>query len=736
MTVLDSRAVRTFLASFLILFLQVALIRWMPAYIRLLSYFSNFILLASFLGIGIGCLLAPSRFRLFRWFPLVQAVVVAAVYFFRLEIGVAAQGSIYFSSGTADDVVLVESTMLLPVIFVIVAALFITLAQRMGREMATLPPLRGYTVNLAGSLAGVLGFAVMSWLQLAPSMWFGIAALSAVPLVLTPEPVVGALDDRSSETRTTRVAGVVRRDVAASAFTRKIVAGLNVALLIATVVLVHVMARGALWSPYYKITVGQEGADTVVEVNNIFHQSMAPVEHKEYFYQWPYTVFGDTFEDVLILGSGSGTDVAAALRHGAKRVDAVEIDPMIIQLGRELHPDRPYSDPRVTVVADDARHFLRTTQKKYDLVVFALIDSLTLQSSFSGVRLESYMFTEESFRAVRDRLEPDGVLVIYNYFRERWLVDRLANTAFAAFGEEPRVHVHEARAYLGVLMAGPRLAQLTADPEVPDRVTAFGQSHAPSPARVHQRDPSIEPATDDWPFLYLENRHLPTHYGIALLVILVVSIVSVLAVGRVGLAQVRAQGRPPSPEVSAAAASATTGWSWQYFLLGAGFMLLETKSIIQFALLWGSTWVVASLAIASVLTMALVANYVVSRTEIRRPWLVGAVLIALLTVSYFVPIGRISFDSLAVESIFYAGLVFSPILCAGLLFGSAIKRSTSLARDYGTNLLGAMVGGVGEYLSLLTGFRVLILLIALCYIGALIARRGSNVPKYADVPNT
>ena len=52
---------------------------------------------------------------------------------------------------------LVESTMLLPLLFVIVAALFATLAQRMGREMAALPPLRAYTINLAGSLAGVVG---------------------------------------------------------------------------------------------------------------------------------------------------------------------------------------------------------------------------------------------------------------------------------------------------------------------------------------------------------------------------------------------------------------------------------------------------------------------------------------------------------------------------------------------------------------------------------------------------
>ena len=680
MTFSDSRGARVFLASFLVLFLEVALIRWMPAYIRLLAYFSNFILLASFLGIGVGCLLAPSRWRLFAWFPLLQAVVIAAVYVFRLEVAVPTTGSIYFSSGTAEQVVVVESTMLLPLVFVIVAALFATLAQRMGKEMAALPPLAGYTLNLLGSLAGVCLFAVISWLQLSPAWWFAIGFAAAIPLLLLAEP--GA---------------------AASAPRGGVVLAANIALLAFALVCVHVLARGSLWSPYYKITVGREGADTVVEVNNVFHQSMAPVDHKEYFYQWPYMVFGDTFQNVLVLGAGSGTDVASALRHGAAQVDAVEIDPVIVQLGREHHPDHPYSDPRVTAVTDDARHFLRTTTKKYDLVVFALIDSLTMQSSFSGVRLESYMFTEQSFRAVRDRLAPNGLLVVYNYFREPWLVDRLANISAAAFGQEPRVHVHEARAYLGVLMAGPRLSTLTTDPVIPERVTAYGQSHARSPARMHVRDAGIEPASDDWPFLYLRDRHIPRHYLAALALILAVSTVVVLLV-------VRGQAGK---------------WSWGFFLLGAGLMLLETKSIIEFALLWGSTWVVASLAIASVLSMALVANYVVSKVEITRPWLVGGVLLALLALNFFIPVGTIAFESRVIESFFYALLMFSPILCAGLLFGSAIKRSTSLPRDYGTNLLGAMVGGVGEYLSLVTGFRTLLLVIALCYVGAIAARRRS-----------
>jgi SAM-dependent methyltransferase len=685
-----TREARTLLASFLVLFLEIALIRWMPAYIRLLSYFSNFILLASFLGIGLGCLLAPVRARLFTWFPLLQAAVISAVYFFRLEVAVPTSGSLYFSSGTAAKVVVVESTMLLPLLFVIVAALFTTLAQRMGREMAQLPPLRAYTLNLAGSLAGVVVLGLISWLELPPSVWFGIAFASAIPLLATP--------DRSLE----GIAGPPpgRRPSAA-------VLAINLVLLAASLALVHTMARGAIWSPYYKITVSQQGPDTVVEVNNIFHQSMAPVEQKEYFYQWPYMAFGNTFKNVLILGAGSGTDVAAALRHGVEHVDAVEIDPVIIRLGRRWHPYRPYFYPRVTIVNDDARHFLRTSTRKYDLVVFALIDSLTLQSSFSGVRLESYMFTEESFRDVRSHLADDGVLVIYNYFRERWLVDRLANTAAAAFGEEPYVHVHEARAYLGILMAGPRLHQLPGPPTVPERVLAFGQSHAPSPARILTRDPSVEPATDDWPFLYMRDRHIPGHYAAVIAMILAFSAIAVFLTLRL---------QPPG-------AAGGGSWSWQFFLLGAGFMLLETKAIIQFALLWGSTWVVASLAIVSVLGMALLANYVVARLEITRPVLVGVVLVILLLLNYAIPIGRITFESRALESIFYALLEFSPIFCAGLLFGSAIRQSASVARDYGTNLLGAMVGGVAEYASLAAGFRVLLLVIAVCYVGAVIARR-------------
>jgi len=672
------RRLTLFVSSFLVLFLEVSLIRWMPAYIRLLSYFSNFILLASFLGIGIGCLLANRRRNLFLLFPPLLGAVVLAVDRLRLEVAIPSSTSIYFSSGTAQQVTAVESTMLLPLLFISVAALFVTVAQRMGRELASRPPLRAYTINLLGSLAGVAAFALVSWLELPPTAWFAIVALVAVPFLL--------------EARWFAAAG-------------------NLALLaVAIGGVVHQMERGSLWSPYYRITVHQDRTDTVVEVNNIFHQSMAPVDQKEYFYQWPYTVFGDTFDNVLILGAGTGTDVAAALRHGARHVDAVEIDPVILRLGAQHHPDRPYSDPRVTLICDDARHFLRTTTKRYDLVVFALIDSLTLQSSFSSVRLESYMFTEESLRAVRDHLAPRGVMALYNYFREKWLVDRLANTVALAFGEEPRVHVHQDRAYLAVMLAGPRLKELREVPPPPSRFIAYGQPLAPSPAHPLQRDASIVPATDNWPFLYMRAPDLPRHYLVALASVLIVSAIAVFA----AIGGTSARGR----------------WSWHFFFLGAGFMLLETKSIVQFALLWGSTWSSASLAIASVLVMALASTLVAARVELRRPWIVAAILFGLLALNYLLPIGRVGLNSRAAESVFYGLLVFSPVLCAGLLFSSSFKRSPSAAADFGANLLGAMVGGVCEYLALLEGYQFLLILVALCYLAAVLTAREARRATY------
>ena len=217
---------------------------------------------------------------------------------------------------------------------------------------------------------------------------------------------------------------------------------------------------GTSWSPYYKIEAerSKEVSDALlVEVNGLPHQAYFPAVGPEGYtnpvYNLTYdSIKGHKLDDVLVIGAGGGNDVAVALNRGAKHVDAVEIDPRLYDLGKSHHPDHPYSDPRVTAHIGDGRAFLENTDKKYDLIVLALPDSLTLVSGNSALRLESFLFTKEAFEAARDRLKPGGVFSLYNYYRTKWLIDRYAGTAEEVFGTEPCVLGLGPKADLAVLV--------------------------------------------------------------------------------------------------------------------------------------------------------------------------------------------------------------------------------------------------------------------------------------------
>ena len=219
------------------------------------------------------------------------------------------------------------------------------------------------------------------------------------------------------------------------------------------------------WSPYYRITVLNKGIPGYLEainVNGIPHQGLHCVEcQKEPFYEQVYKWFPDQeYENVLIVGAGSGSDVALALARNAgtiKHIDAVEIDPKIQQIGASDHPDKPYADPRVTPHINDGRAFLRSTDQKYDLIIFALPDSLTLVSQAANVRLESFLFTEEAFKSVAEHLNDDGIFVLYNYYREPWLVNKLATMVGDAFGTPPLLKTYSQ--VMAAIADGPLVAQ-------------------------------------------------------------------------------------------------------------------------------------------------------------------------------------------------------------------------------------------------------------------------------------
>src|SRR5439155_1188130 len=143
-------------------------------------------------------------------------------------------------------------------------------------------------------------------------------------------------------------------------------------------------------------------------------------------------------ESALVVGAGTGNDVAAALRSGFKRVVSVDIDPLIMKIGKELHPERPYDDPRATRVVNDARaYFEQNADKRFDVVCFGLLDSHAMFSAMSSLRLENYVYTRESIRSAWRLVKPGGVLTVsFSIYTGEWLSDRL----YASCGTRPALH--------------------------------------------------------------------------------------------------------------------------------------------------------------------------------------------------------------------------------------------------------------------------------------------------------
>jgi SAM-dependent methyltransferase len=398
--------------------------------------------------------------------------------------------------------------------------------------------------------------------------------------------------------------------------------------------------------------------------------------------------------DTLVIGAGDGVDVDLALQRGATSVDAVDIDPRLLELGRELNPDRPYDDPRVHQHVDDGRAWLQRTERTYDTVILALPDSLTLLAGSSQIRLESYLFTAEALRAARARLRPGGVFAMYNFYREPWLVDRYAATVAQAFGHAPCVDLVGASAR-AVIVAAVDPAQQRCD--TPQRgAEPVGSALAAS----GDASGAPGPVTDDQPFPYLRTPSIPGRYLVVLLGILLASAVAVRLAGA----------RPARlrPYLDLA-------------FLGAAFLLLETRGVTRFALLFGTTWLVNALVFAGVLVGVLVAVEITRRLPRPPSRPVGyALLAATLALTAAVPTAALLQLPVLARLVVGVAGTFAPIVAANIVFAARFARTADPTAAFGANLIGAMVGGCLEYLALLIGYPALVGVAAVLYLGAFV----------------
>jgi spermidine synthase len=644
--------------SFLSLFTELALIRWAGSNIIYLSYLSNFVLLASFLGLGLGFLVAERRARLFDYLlPLLGLFVLAALAGgLSIQVPDSTGDVIFFTGG--QTTLTAPVGVVLPIVFLWVTAIMAGVGQELARAFRLLPPLEAYRIDIAGSLAGIAAFTLLSFLGAPPVVWGFVVAIAVISL------------------------GSVRP-------TRLQAAG---AACFVVALAVESFQAGSAWSPYYKVRWVQGGSgSTAVAVNGVPHQGAHAVSRDRSAqdpYLAPYQLMGTRIpNNVLVVGAGTGNDVAIALYQGASHVDAVEIDPVIQQLGATLHPDHPYQDPRVSVHIDDGRAFLQGTTSTYDLILFALPDSLTLVSGQASLRLESYLFTAEAAATARAHLRPDGVFAEYNFFRQEWLVDRLAGTLQDAYGEAPCV-LQEIGKTPGVGFAV--------------LVASLDPSQIACASRWQRPAGTVAPSRDDQPFLYV-RAGFPTFYLVALILILLAAALATLLVGSpLSLA----------PYVD-------------LFFMGAAFLLLETKNVVQFALLFGTTWFVNALVFAGILVTVALAIEASRRFSLPGPTTFYVLLFITLGAAWLVPPAYLLALPFGFRVVGASALAFGPVFVANLVFAQRFRDTSDSLKAFAANLLGAILGGCLEYSALVIGYRDLLLVAGLLYVVAFVLyRRG------------
>lgn len=642
-----------FAASFVVLFQELALIRWMGAQVRVLAYFPNVVLFSAFLGLGLGAMLArrgPSL--LVAWPPLLGILIAVSWAISRIAFTQEAVSEhlwlLYYDLPKNAPVV---HGIRLPIVlaFVLSALTFVPLGQVIGRQLDHFrshgEPLSGYAWDLTGSLAGVIAFAIASFAHSTPLVWFGVIFIVSF--------------------------GLVRR---------LNVVAISVACFAAMFCMLYLADTADAWSPYYALRkIDLPNAEGfLILANGSQHQYAAPSRAQDHVtredalvlragYHYPYRALAHAPASVLVLGAGSGNDAAVALDEGAAHVDAVEIDPVILDLGRRFHPDQPYASDRVRAINNDARSFLNHTNDKYNLIVFGALDSLTRLSALSNVRLDNFVYTRECIAASRRHLAPGGGLVLYFAVPTGYIDDHLRALLTNVFGTPPKV-------------------------------VAFGRYHRlylSGDAFAHLNVPPAPPATnivpsDDWPYLYLRGRSLTPFYAGLILIFAAIATAAVLGTAR-------------------------SRFDRPMFFFGLAFLLLETKSVTEMNLVWGSTWLTSAVVFGAILFMVLAGTLLMRWKPMPWRFAVTGLFIALL-VNFATPVQTIVTANAPLRLLLSVIFVGAPIFFASICFALLFRDEPATDLAFGWNILGAVLGGLLEFSSMLIGLKALTLVASVAYI--------------------
>ena len=691
------------LVSLLSLFVEMLMIRWVSSDIRLFAYFKNFVLIACFLGFGLGCYLCrkPVQIRAF-----VSALLLLTVILKRTSLLHSSIAALPQMLGASVEVhvwgvptippnwkaVLLAMSFIVS-LFAVIAIAFVPFGQLVGWYLENAPKgVTAYSANVLASLAGIAGFTLLSFLCQPPWVWLLVVWILFVLFFRKNVKTRNAL-------------------------------GIALLVCICLVAIPDYRYATTYWSPYQKLTIQPIYANGKIEsysltTNESLYQmilNLSPEfvqEHSEGFRKYPldqnaYNVpyrFYPSPPSVLVLGSGMGNDVAAALRNGAGRVEAVEIDPLILKLGEQLHFEHPYQSPRVHVVLNDARNYIENTHEKFDLILFSLLDSHTTTSHFTNIRIDNYVYTREAFKRAKELLKPDGLFVVKFQVETPWIAGRLYELMQTTFDQNPIQFqtdgIYDMPGRFFVAGSPERLRAATSNAAL----EGYLASHSKMPMQ------RATLTSDDWPYFYQHEPGLP-------LIVILVSI-AVLVVFGWFLRQTSGEGGRID---------------LHFMFLGGGFMLLEAQIVSKMALLFGTTWVVNAVVVSGLLCLIVGANLVYGAFRRIPLWVSYTGLFLSLAIMFAVPLEKLFYESWALRAVAATLVLCMPVFFAGIIFIASFARSGFRGSALGSNLFGSLLGGLVESSSLWFGLKFVTILAAAFYVGsAIFLRFGRGSGKDDD----
>lgn len=683
-----------FLLSFISLYVELLIIRWMSADIRAFTVFHTFPLITCFVGMGVG--FAMRRDDAFR--ECLPAIFVFA-FFMKLAnfIGICFWG---FPSGSnfqwQNLVGLAQINWAYLMVFACIIilllagpfAMCVCIGARLGVLFNQLKPLPAYCYNVGGAIAGSIAFPLLCYFGCPPWVLLMSAAVAISGLLLFKK------DTKLNIKNFGIIAILVPMFLFVPEETSK------------PLVPELLQARPqheVLWSPYQRLDLttfhaqAETGQESIVglelSANRAFYQYFFPLQADSSGMITNLTNLRSTTlkdyllplslnkpQSVLIVGAGTGQNVTSAVEAGLTDIDAVEIDPVILQVGKKFNSD--YANPNVHAICDDARHYFSRCQKKYDLVNFATLDSHAVSGLGSSVRLDAYVYTRESMKQALSLLKPGGVVVCSFVAMEPWIEKRLVKTFTEAAGYPPLLTKGVTLGRIFVLGDGVRDKTLKLPDGYPDETVAVSVG-------------GTEVLTDDWPYLYVRNDVVDWTY--------------LLVVGEIVLLSLYAARRFIFKEQDPS--------SWQMFFLGSAFIILELHAISFLSLVYGSTWITSAIVINGILIMILIANAAVfkfSRVFDKYPFGAYAALIGSIFLSFFMSSNSLLHIDTSMAALLTA-VTLLPMGLAAIIFGTSINASPNLSKALAFNLFGAVLGGLLEYLSNYWGIKSLLFVSAFFY---------------------